>query len=340
MHLYCDLNFLAYLFKYPPKPSFSLDEKEALRDDFFQCMQQKTTTTAVNIHQDAINFEQTPFLRQMLNSAQQGKGKVKFDTTCLDKINEISFYENLPASKIISTTKTDAECTKLTEKYATPFLNMTNFYKNWKNYSERHYANTGKQSQAITEKYLENKTWRDLLPNNMPTANIVIEDPYLLDNDKGIFNLIEILKIILPKPTPSQTLHIDIFTDDNNEKFTISLQNKLNDAVKEYLGANYNLIVYLQLPSSVSALHDRRIYTPYYRINSGNSFSYFKKNRNNTISGDRKDKISLDLFLFSNQNNVTTTSVFLEDLKKIREKEPKTIVLHQNEPSKINFLLS
>jgi hypothetical protein len=334
MHLYCDLNFLAYLFKYPPKASFSLDEKEALRDDFFQCMQQKTTTTVVNTK--AESFELNPFLLQMLNSAQQGKGVVKFEPTCLDKINELSFYENLPSSKIISTTKTDVESTKLTGKYATPFLNTTNFYKNWQNYSERHYANTGKQSQAITEKYLENKTWRDLLPIHIPVVNIILEDPYLLENEKGIFNLVEILKAILPKPVPSQTLHIDIFSTDEKDNFREKQQNELKQAVKEYLGDNFNLIVYLQRKSSTYTLHDRRIYTPYYRIYLGNGFAPFKKGRN----PDPKDESSLDLFLFTNQNNVRTTQTFLEKLKKISENPAQKIELHLKNTEKHNILLS
>ena len=229
------------------------------------------------------------------------------------------FGENNP-TKIICTTKNKKEIDKLRENFATEFLNQS-FNPEWKKYSDRFLKETDLHIQGITDIYLNNKTWSDLLKHQYPINSIVIEEPYLLNADYSIkYNLVPILQHILPVKSPKLPIHITIFANKNeyNDTFLSTKGVPLKNAL-DLIFTNYTLSIYLikgsnKVDTSVK-LHDRHIYTNYFYLTSGNGFSYFKSLKN-SVAGIRTE-LTIDLYTNSNILNIANDS--LKELKEIAE---------------------
>ncbi len=322
MTFYCELNFLKLLvLNFDQKTFSNRTEKQKNYNDFRECLEQKSTKILVNISFDSDTFEDYPFLKELLDNTI-----IVGNERCLDNINNKEFYEQNDHTKIICTTKNDADCNKMREKYATEFLNTTNFENVWIKYSTRNLKEKNIYEQRITGDYFQNKKWSDLLTFKYPIHSIVIEDPYILESDYGIeFNLIPILDTILPIKQPEMAVHISIYSNNDKDNFRENNQKKLINAI-ERVFTNYVLEIYLFRKSSIEKLHDRRIFTNYFRLKTGNSFTYFKNNNKVDISSSTE----LTLDLLTEKNLVTNSLAALQDLAKKAEKAAEMYKVENN----------
>lgn len=123
--------------------------------------------------------------------------------------------------------------------------------------------------------------WSDLQTYSFPISDILIVDPFILDDQSLIdSNIISYLKVLTIKS--KSKLNIIIYTHRDKVRISYSeISRKVRACISSITGKspNFTLITYIDQRGTTSfAEHDRTIFTNYFRVYSGDSFNYFHSN--------------------------------------------------------------
>lgn len=268
---------------------------------------------------------------------QEKTKKTEWVENLSDKISEISFYENLSPFLLFCIDKENNDCHKLCKKFGYSYINLTNLDKFWEVfYSEKsHQYHLKVTKEANIPESRRFDSWTKLKEFQHPISHIVIFDKYILSDkskQKLNKNLFPLLKSLLGSLSPQKTLLFLTFIIEDKTDL-MKKQTDISIFLKdEYPSISFDISIFQYAAdvyvANLDGLHDRGIYTNYFRLRSGDSFNYFddRGNVNNST------ELHFD-FVFGKNNEFIMKD--LKDLKVYISKaieNPNRFIGNQNNP--------
>ncbi len=167
---------------------------------------------------------------------------------------------------------------------------------------------------------LQFSSWSVLNEYLLPFTDLIIVDNYIFDESLQYSNLFEILKEFNKAASVKFNLLIVSYTGN---KYKLNIR-KINNTLKEFLNeekieCNLGIV----LTTGAIKRHDRAIYSNYLRINSGDSFNYFKSNGDFVTKGTEISFFPLceNEKFTATENSLKKISEIINSLSKIEDAE-------------------
>lgn len=258
---------------------------------------------------------------------------IYYDTELTNKLKDKDFYENGQSFKLFFIEKSNKECAELSEKFGYEYINSNSVVNKWKLYRNDSSLKVTKNSDYPLE--LKLKDWNKLEFFKHPLNSIIVCDRYILVDkyrQKIDENLIVILEILLSCKNVSENVDVMILSQEILSSNSSSLKDKLvrvHSRIQSKLSKlkkkiNLNIILFdsnFENYGSYEKIHDRRIYTNYFRMSSGPGFNLFHKN-GNTVESFHETDFEVK-FIFKYQNYLKTKNELMninQYLKNIRNR--------------------
>jgi len=321
------------------KPVGRIEEDDPNIDvwrDLLSFLRNKTEID-IDIPDAIVNIEENEpvgwFLKDLQDKYFQGEESLRFNTLQLQTALPKEFVEKGKKTKFIFYNNT-----------CDTFLasgNSTGYYlfsgkellKKWQEVINRPKLSSKKLNGVRKGSF---SGWLDFQCYTHPFNAIIIVDNYLFSFPKNLEdNVFKLLKVLLPKSDLCTTIDIMIIAselykyEDSGE--TVSI-NSLNNQIKKFLTTELNLrnfrLSLIKTSKKIKQYHDRTIFTNYFVIKSGYSFtvcghSGFIRNKLETIL-----EFSCDSLVNNNgvQTNVEYYNGFLEQISQIiRQSQDHTV---------------
>ena len=279
--IYCSLEMLIYI-----SEQFMLAfEKENAEDVFIW---NNWYTLIVDKSQLCVDFDiekittlsATNHLIKTLIKGSNRQGQKSDITPMPNFFAENNFGDVYPPNSIFLLDKTEQECLTLSNQFGMIFLNKDTLASKSKLLFSWALYNVTKDTKAIQSF----KNWKELQKFKHPFNAMIVVDNYILDEQKGLENLKNIIENYLPEKLENTDFHLTIITSHQtvnrktNKKIPkYNLQDKydndLHSMVKS-LNKPYKINISL-ISIDSDKNHDRNIFTNYFWLHSGHSFDYF-----------------------------------------------------------------
>lgn len=251
---------------------------------------------------------------------QERLRKTIFVANLITRITEIDYYKKEASPFLLfCIDKDNNDCIKLEKKFGYMYLNLTHLHKSWEIFytqkeHEYHLKITKDENVPDMRRF---DSWNKLTLFKHPISHVIIFDKYILGNktnqkmEKNIFPLLEALFCSISQQ--KRTIFITIVIESENQTTLSNSQTQVMAFLKRkwsHIDFDVSLFAYRSdvKVNNQEGLHDRRIYTNYFRISSGASFNYFSDKGN--INEDTE--IHVD-FVFGKNN-----SFIMKDLRDIK----------------------
>lgn len=179
-----------------------------------------------------------------------------------------------------------------------------------------------KFEKKIKIKSPEFSSWRYLESLSKPVSDIILIDPYILDDPSAIpSNILEYLKVMVNQS--KCCVNIIIYTNNKNVRVSYSeISTAVRTAVRSVTGVSPSFtLVKVNDQSGVDSFaeHDRTIFTNYYRVYSGDTFNYFRSNGSKVTKGREIQYSSL-----ADRENHKLAKTLIDDIQNNLDSLPPT----------------
>lgn len=282
MEIVVDKGFLQSFFTYN-----SSHRHKAIYDDFVKFVRklQPGFTLVSNFDSltEMIEFaEVNPLLEIIIEKQPKLELLQNFDQA----LKQRYYYKNGCCMKLCLVDFSTKECSVLESAYGYSFISGESMAYKWKAFfSEREDDSRCITSSTTTPEMLRFDSWSKLDSYKHPIHSLLIVDGYIL-SDKSQQrieqNLMPLLRILLPKKKTEFPVDITIITEEQPRASNFrAIQQNLIDYLKEELHElefNISIIrfdrtILYKLSSEGFNIHDRRIITNYFWIESGIGFN-------------------------------------------------------------------
>ncbi len=306
--IYLQFDFLVQFYQEKPNQDLiEFNEQQKLWYDFHSFLSEDNLELTIGLDADVFENlkEANPFLIYFYNLFGQGKD-IFLDVQPFEELENDNFYQKGSFCKFFALTESEQYCDLKIEKYGFLFFNNSSLYQKISKLSIKYLEDNNLRSLKLGAKTANSvpklNDWKDLKNYAHPINSIIICDRYLLNSDYGFKdNLMPMLKILLNPKT-----HTDILILGNEFKLSLS---KFEENIKTEL-PNFDITISI-CKISLNDSHDRMIFTNFFHIKSGQSFTYFKNGKVNTDIAST----TLDFNSFFGQNSWLVALDFLKEIK-------------------------
>lgn len=304
MELIIDKGFLESFFTYN-----SLERHKAVYDDFIKFVRKlQPGFKLISNFATRTELNEAIFLNPLLEILIEKNPVIELisEAEFTSKFKQPEFYENSCSLKLFLVDFANKDCTNLEAAFGYSFISGETLAYKWKPFfSEREDLSRCITTSADTPAELCFDSWAKLEAFKHPLNSVLIVDGYLL-SDKSQQridqNLKPLLKSILPKKKNTLPIDITIITEEGPKNSTFlaikleleeHLKSELPDLVFDLSIIKFDKNIIYKIASEGFNIHDRRIITNYFWLESGIGFN---------IMNDRGKVKNSDSFMTWNFN--------------------------------------
>lgn len=274
--IYCELEFYdRFLTKQPKYVTPSEETINTMKDwiDFYSFMYKSSIYFNASIEDFKNKCDGDEYYARLWKKSASGECDIEFlgvEYPIIDNLNSEFWENNNNLHAIYLSCLKQDKCEEIMNAYGVIVINIDTLFNKCSQFFNM-------RIELIEQGQLTHNNWSFVKNSRQPFNTIAIIDNFILSNQNGVNNLLDILNAILPVEKMNIPLQILVYSNNQfpsqNQRFHDTILRSLKEIRNEQ---TFELTVY---KVNNNQFHDRTIITNYLLMNSESGFNLFNRNQ-------------------------------------------------------------